>query len=223
MLVAHSCPTLWDPMDYSWPGSPVCGIRQARILEWVAIPFSRGSSWPRNWTQVSHIAGRFFTIWSTREVLQWGAKHKWDQLYTSGLMTITESTYGIQEISSVFWEFSENMPSHTRASEHSLRLPRGISTRPPSPDLLRPLRPALLARMKIPSQHFLLAVPTQKISCWLRCSISWLSLILSLGPTPTRIRSPSSVISCWASALTSVLTLWLSSENDSFSHEDYKS
>ena len=72
MLVAHSCPTLWDPMDYSRPGSPVRGILQARILEWVAIPFSRGSSWPRNWTQVSHIAGRFFTThlawWPSQKV-----------------------------------------------------------------------------------------------------------------------------------------------------------
>ena len=43
------------------------GILQAGILEWVAMPFSRGSSWPRDWTWVSHIAGRFFTIWATRE------------------------------------------------------------------------------------------------------------------------------------------------------------
>ena len=42
VLVAQSCPTLWDPMDYSPPGSSVRGILQARILEWVAIPFSRG-------------------------------------------------------------------------------------------------------------------------------------------------------------------------------------
>ena len=49
------------------PGSPVHGISQARILEWVAISSSRGSSQPRDWTQVSHIAGRFFTIGATRE------------------------------------------------------------------------------------------------------------------------------------------------------------
>ena len=52
---------------YSLPGSPVHGILQARILEWVAIPFSRGSSWPRDPTRLSHIAGRFFTIWATRK------------------------------------------------------------------------------------------------------------------------------------------------------------
>ena len=67
VLVTQSCLTLRDPMDCSPPGSSVYGILQARILEWVAMPFSRGSSWPRNWTQVSWIAGRFFTIWATRE------------------------------------------------------------------------------------------------------------------------------------------------------------
>ena len=53
-------------MDCSLPGSSVHGILQARILEWVAISFSRGSSQPRNRTQVSHIAGRRFNLWATR-------------------------------------------------------------------------------------------------------------------------------------------------------------
>ena len=53
---AQLCLTLFNPMDYT-----VYGILQARILEWVAFPFSRGSSQPRDQTQVSHIAGRFFT------------------------------------------------------------------------------------------------------------------------------------------------------------------
>ena len=56
-----------DPMDCSPPGSSVYGSLQAKILEWVAVPFSRGSSWPRGRTWVSRIAGRFFTIWATRE------------------------------------------------------------------------------------------------------------------------------------------------------------
>ena len=51
VLVAQSCPTLCNPMDYSPPGSSVHGILQARILEWVVIPFSRGSFQPRNQTQ----------------------------------------------------------------------------------------------------------------------------------------------------------------------------
>ena len=67
-LVAQSCLTLCDSMDCIRPGSSVHGILQARILEWVAIPFSRGSSPHRDRTWFSHIAGRFFTIWTTREV-----------------------------------------------------------------------------------------------------------------------------------------------------------
>ena len=65
VLVVQSCLTLCNPMDYSLPGSSVHGISQARILEWVAIPFSRGSPQPRDWTWVSCIAGWFFTIWAS--------------------------------------------------------------------------------------------------------------------------------------------------------------
>ena len=54
-------------MDYSLPGYSVYGILQASILEWVAMPSSRGSFRLRDWTQVSCIAGRFFTVWATRE------------------------------------------------------------------------------------------------------------------------------------------------------------
>ena len=67
--VAQSCLALWDRMDYSLPGSSIHGIFQARILEWVAISFSRGSSRPRNQTRVSSTAGRRFTVWATREAL----------------------------------------------------------------------------------------------------------------------------------------------------------
>ena len=66
MLVTQSHPTLCDPVDCSSPGYSVHGILQARILEWVAISFSRGSSQPRDWSQVSCIGGRFFTVWATR-------------------------------------------------------------------------------------------------------------------------------------------------------------
>jgi len=65
--VTQSCPTLCNPMDCSPPGSSVHGIVQARVLEWIAISFSRGSSWPRDRTQVSCIAGRHFTVWATGE------------------------------------------------------------------------------------------------------------------------------------------------------------
>ena len=60
--VAQLCPTLCDSMDYT-----VHGILQVRILEWVAIPFSRGSCQPRDWTWVSCTAGKFFTIWTIKE------------------------------------------------------------------------------------------------------------------------------------------------------------
>ena len=62
------CPILRDPVDCSPPGSSVHGIPQARILEWIAIPFSRDSSQPMDQTQVSCIAGGFFTVWA-----KWGA------------------------------------------------------------------------------------------------------------------------------------------------------
>ena len=62
--VAQSCPTFGDPMAYT-----VHGILQARILEWVVLPFSRGSSQPRDQIQVSHMADGFFTSWATRETL----------------------------------------------------------------------------------------------------------------------------------------------------------
>jgi len=62
--VIQSCPTLCDPTDHT-----VHGILQARILEWVAIPFSRESFQPRDQTQFSHITGGFFTSWATREAL----------------------------------------------------------------------------------------------------------------------------------------------------------
>ena len=67
-LVAQSCPTLSDPVDCRLPDSSVHGIFQARGLEWVVISFSRGSSRPRDRTRVSHIVGRHFTVWATREV-----------------------------------------------------------------------------------------------------------------------------------------------------------
>ena len=67
--VTQLCPTLCNPLDYT-----VHGILQARILEWVAFPFSKGSSQPRDQTQVSRIAGRFFTNWAIREEKQYGVK-----------------------------------------------------------------------------------------------------------------------------------------------------
>ena len=82
MKVAQSCLTLWDPMVYT-----VHGILQARILEWVAFPFFRGSSQPRDQTQVSCIAGGFFTSWATMEAqsreYSWTIVNQPDKLNTT--------------------------------------------------------------------------------------------------------------------------------------------
>ena len=67
--VAQSYPTLCNPMDCSLSGSSIHGIFQARVLEWIAISFSRGSPQARNRTRVSRIAGKRFTVWATRETL----------------------------------------------------------------------------------------------------------------------------------------------------------
>ena len=67
--IAQSCPTLCDPRDCGLPSSSVHGIFQAIVLELIAISFSSGSSWPRDRTQVSCIAGRFFTNWAVREYI----------------------------------------------------------------------------------------------------------------------------------------------------------
>ena len=68
VLVTQSGWTLSYPVDCNSPGSSVHWILQARLLEWVTVPFSRGSSQPRDWIWLSRIAGRFFIIWATREV-----------------------------------------------------------------------------------------------------------------------------------------------------------
>ena len=62
VLVTQSCLTLCDPVDCSRPGSPVHGILQVRILEWVAIPFPRRFSQPRDRTRISCTGGGFFTV-----------------------------------------------------------------------------------------------------------------------------------------------------------------
>ena len=80
VLVTQSYPTVCDPMDYSPPGSSVHGILQARILECIAIPFSRGSFQPSDQTQVfyvSWIACRFFIFWATRE----GQEHDYLEVF----------------------------------------------------------------------------------------------------------------------------------------------
>ena len=74
-LVTQLCLTLCDSMIVAHQVPLSMGILQARILERVAMPSSRGSSQPRAWTHISHITDRFFTIWATREALQWNELH----------------------------------------------------------------------------------------------------------------------------------------------------
>ena len=67
--VIQSCPTLCDPVDDSLPAPLSLEFSRQEYWSWIAIPFSRESSWPRDWTQVSGIASGFFTIWVSREAL----------------------------------------------------------------------------------------------------------------------------------------------------------
>ena len=69
VLVTQLCLTPCDHMDHNPPGSSILGILQAGVLEWVPTPFSGGTSQPRDWTWVTHIGGRCFTTWATREAL----------------------------------------------------------------------------------------------------------------------------------------------------------
>ena len=89
VLVIQSCPTPCYPMDCGPPGSSIHGMFQARILGWIAISSSRGSSQPRDWIWVSRFAGRFFTTWATREPLMyWVIGHKKNRLLVGGFVFI---------------------------------------------------------------------------------------------------------------------------------------
>ena len=94
-----SCVQLCDPMNCSLPCYSVHGILQARILEWVVLPFSRGSSQPRDQTCFSWIVGRFFTIWTTREALCCGRRggHYWVEKIRGGKLV------GELSLTSMIW------------------------------------------------------------------------------------------------------------------------
>ena len=79
--VTQSCPALGDPMNYSLSDSSAHGILQARVLEWVAFPFSRESSQPRDRTQVSHIVGGFFISWVESRIYKIYKEHKYIYIY----------------------------------------------------------------------------------------------------------------------------------------------
>ena len=96
--VSQPCPALCNPTDYT-----VHGILQARILEWVTVPFSRGSSQPRDQTQIFHIAGRFFTTWTTREVRKATRKVK-EKSKKTGLKLSIQKTKIIASSPITSWE-----------------------------------------------------------------------------------------------------------------------
>ena len=95
VLVAQSCLTLCSPNDCSPPGPTVHGTSQARILEWVAIPFSMGSSWSRDQTWAFCITGRFFTVWATREA----------RSIPRGHLMAAQSVFWISLKSCAWWDF----------------------------------------------------------------------------------------------------------------------
>ena len=118
VLVAQSCPTLCNPMNCSLPGSSVHGVSQARILKWVAIPFSRRSSWFGDLTWVSHTVGRFCTVWTTWEaqltprIDQSGEETGWSDCNTD--LTVWDNSTGAPEKRlSIGWApwWAETLPS----------------------------------------------------------------------------------------------------------------
>ena len=126
VLVTQSCPTLCDPMDCSPPGFSIHGILQERILEWIAIPFSRESSWPRDWTQVFCIASRFFAVWATREaqsVKSWTSKPNLYDISFSYWVTLHHSSIVFSSVH----QFSRSVVSN------SVRPHESQHARPPCP------------------------------------------------------------------------------------------
>ena len=126
VLVTQSCPTLCDPTDCSPPGFSIHGILQARILEWIAIPFSRESSWPRDWTQVFCIASRFFAVWATREaqsVKSWTSKPNLYDISFSYWVTLHHSSIVFSSVH----QFSRSVVSN------SVRPHESQHARPPCP------------------------------------------------------------------------------------------
>ena len=102
VLVAQSFPTLCDPMNCSLPSFSVHGILQARILEWIDIPFSRGSSQTRDWILVSCIAGRFFTISATGKSSLCSNSSNFKLLFPFSWVSFTGSKSGKEYVKAVY-------------------------------------------------------------------------------------------------------------------------
>ena len=127
VLVVQSSLSLCDPGECSLPGSSVHGILQARIPEWVALPFRRGSSQPRDQTWVSCVAGRFFTIWTTQ-----GPRGQYQQKLAKELKTVVSGSWNlVWGRGYSLWTFvgHRSSSSHNHRSCHNLPngAPRGNS------------------------------------------------------------------------------------------------
>ena len=127
VLVSQSCPTLCDSMDCSPRGSPFHGTLQARILEWGAVPFFGGSSWPRDRTWGSHTVGRFFTIWATNFSVYFWAKccKHWDL----GFMVLTaySDSLGVGGRRRGVQKAPQRTLTGTHCCSHSLGVYRGMN------------------------------------------------------------------------------------------------
>ena len=113
-LVAKLCPTLCDPLKYSPSCSSVHGISQARILEWVSISSSRGSSWSRHWTQVSYIGRWILYHWAIREAVYVEPKKK--KKDTNELILQNRNMY-----------FPKQKYVYSQTNKTNLCLPKGVS------------------------------------------------------------------------------------------------
>ena len=113
---SESCSVVSDSV------TPCYGILQARILEWVAIPFSRGSSRPRDWTQVSWLAGRFITVWATREAPHHVTEHtktQWHRDFLGGSGSPMQRTWVqslVGELRSCMFHSQQNKPAWNRSN-----------------------------------------------------------------------------------------------------------
>ena len=111
-------------MACSLPGSSACGVFQARILEWVASPLSRGSFWPRDRTWLSCIAGRFFTIWATRKAkVEVFLEFPWFLYDPANVGNLISGSSASSKLSLYIWKFSVHRLLKTILKDFEHNLP----------------------------------------------------------------------------------------------------
>ena len=124
--------TLCDPMDCSLPGFSVHGILQARILEWVAISFSRGSSWRRDRTWVSRIVGRCFTVWVTKDhmvdlLIFWGVSKLFSLMVPIYIPINSERAKSLQLCLPLCNSMDRSLPGFSAHSIVQARILQGVA------------------------------------------------------------------------------------------------